>query len=193
VDGIYDPPTEAQQLGSLVHQAIDDPRTPWLKTLREWGWDSERMKPIRKLLTKVHTKRAPEREVSMRAETKSGVKLFSIFDGFDKADRVLYEYKTTGEKKRWTQWKVDTDLQLSFYAYVYWLNTHSFFREIRLYALHVVPGNCETFVTTRSRTDILRIEKIIDQSVVQMQREGIWELRKSRVDKNRENQGKLGV
>lgn len=120
----------------------------------------------------------------MYAEMPDGTKLYSIFDGFDKAKRVLYEYKTSDRPEAWDQGIVDTHQQLSFYAYVYHLTHHRFFSTIKLVYINIRKGTVETFETVRSRTDCLMMEKTIENVIKVMKERGWWERRKSRKERH---------
>ena len=187
VNGFEQEPTPQMVLGSIIHSTIADPRYPWLMELRKLGYEKRKIMIIRKLLDKMATKRSPQGEVGMTATTKSGIKLFSIFDGLDKKDRILYEYKTADYKDAWTQWTVDRHRQLSFYAYVFHLTYHSFFREIRLYFLNTKNATIKTFNTARGIRDIEHIGDEIEKCVEEMKSLGIWEKRLSREDRIRKS------
>lgn len=175
--GEYEPANAKMELGSLVHKAIEDPMYPWLKEMTDRQYSDETIKAVRKILDKADKIRAPEREVGMRATTAGDIPLIAIFDGFNKADRELDEYKTTDNKFRWNQYRVDVNFQLSFYAYVFYLNFHSFFTEMRLHQLNVASGSVKTFRTTRSRTDIETMDRLVTHAVAEMKVSGLWDKR----------------
>lgn len=185
IEGVETPPNDAMILGSIVHETLENPKKEWIKELKE-NKMHKRIGVVRKLLDKMEPKKIGQPEVSMIAK-KDDVKLFSIFDGFDKKNRILNEYKTS-DKESWTQWRVDFNKQLSFYAWVYYLNCHSYFREMNLYFLDTKKGNVKTFKTIRSRRDIMLIEKEVLKAVDEIKKAGLWEKRLSREDRNKLNQ-----
>lgn len=181
IEGIESVPNEGMKVGKIIHSVVDDPRYDWLKELRLMGYNHSQIAPIREAITKLMTKRAPEREVCYRATMKDGTKLFCIFDGLGKPDRKLFEYKTSVESQEyWTQKYVDYHKQLSFYAFAYWLNTHHFFKEINLYYADLAKGNVKTIETARGRRDIDFIQEWIEQGIGQIKSAGLWEKRLSR-------------
>jgi hypothetical protein len=181
----------AQQLGKIVHAFIEDPRYRWLPELKSLGYTKRDLYPIRKALSKLSPKRPPKSEVVLRGETKDGIKLLSIFDGLDKEERILYEYKTTSEDRAWSQYRVDYNEQLSFYSYVYYLNFHKFLKEIRLYQIDIKKGNVKTFYTARGPKDLDYIKVRINECLVDLKRLGWWELRKSQKERALEKNLKL--
>jgi len=174
IEGIEDEPTPEQRLGKTIHSALEDMRYPWLKEVVR-----KKKKVVRTLLDKMSSKKLPpEKEVVMTAKTKRGINLISIFDGFNKKNRILIEYKTS-ENEAWSQWIIDDHQQLSFYAYVYWLNYHAYLKEIILYFLNTKTGKIKTFKTVRSKRDLMYIADQIDQTVNEIKQAGLWEKRLS--------------
>ena len=186
-------PNKAQQLGKIVHAFIEDPRYRWLPELKSLGYTKRDLFPIRKALSKLSPKRPPKSEVVLRAETKEGIKLLSIFDGLDKEERTLYEYKTTSEDKAWTQYRVDSNEQISFYGLVYYLNFHKFFKEVKFYQIDIKKGNVKTFYTTRGPKDLEAIKFRINECVVDLKRLGWWDKRLSTKERSVENNLKLKI
>lgn len=186
--GEYEPQNPRMRLGTIVHAAIEDPTSPWLKALTDEGYSYETVKAVRKILDKADKLRAPEREVGMRATTQNDIPLIAIFDGFNKNARTLDEYKTTENSKRWNQHAVDVNFQLSFYAYVYYLNFHSYFSEMRLHQLNVLTGNVRTFKTVRSKADIEIMDRLVHHAVVEMKNLGIWQKRLTKEERAKQNQ-----
>jgi hypothetical protein len=172
-------------LGQIVHKTLEDKRFEWLKELKINKLENKR-KVIRKVLDKAETKRPKESEVVMTAKTKDGLGLIGIFDGFDREMGALTEFKTTDNAERWNQYLVDINTQLSFYAWIYWLNFHDYFREIRLYAIDVAKGNIETFKTARSKRDIWDIEQRVNKAVGEIKRAGLWEKRLTREERSKQ-------
>ena len=179
IEGEPQPTNEKMRIGTMVHKVIEDKRYDWLKEARDMGLSVEQVTKLRKIIDKIEPKRPQESEVVMRAMTSQGVKLLGIFDGFNKKGRELDEFKTYDTEYRWTQRVVDTNEQLSFYAYIYRLTYHTYFREIRLHAMNVKKGTVRTYITARGPKDISEIAYKIHECVNQMKREGIWTKRLS--------------
>jgi hypothetical protein len=186
INGVEQEPNPEMVLGTILHSAIENKKFDYLKALKESGLDKKKFK-VRKILDKVETKRPPKSEVSMFGETKSGIKLYGIFDGFDKENRELIEFKTASDDK-WFQGRVDKLDQLSFYAYIYWLNSHAFFKEIRLYAINTEKATIKTFKTARSASDIWPMADSIEKVVKELKAFGLWD---KRLGREQINQTKL--
>lgn len=184
VEGEERESTPEMILGTIIHNVLENPYHPWIREL-EANNMAERIPTITKLLGKMAFKRLPDPEFSITAKTKSGVLLFSKFDGFDKKQKLLAEYKTSDRPELWNKRIVDHHKQLSFYAYVYHRTYHSFFREIHLHYLNTAKGTLRTFTTARGIRDLRHIEDIIESVISEMKREGVWERRLSREDKVR--------
>lgn len=183
LEGIEGEQNPAMKLGTLIHKTIEEPRYPWLKEAREMEIRGRRLLALRKLITKAMDKRPPEGEVSMIATTRTGIKLFAIYDGLDRKNKVLYEYKTSDRPELWNQRIVDDHKQLSFYSYMYHLNTHGFFKEINLYYLNTAKGTIKHFRTARGPRDIEFIEGMVENCVSKLKELGWWEKRLSKEDK----------
>ncbi len=155
IEGLEIPTSKEQKLGKIIHKAIAEPRFNWILALKKEGFPKSTALLTRKLLNKAFLYRAPAHEVEFfTQESKNLPRLYAVFDGFDKQNRILYEYKTTHNPNKWRQWFVDINKQLSFYAYVYYLLFHSFFREIVLIRLNTETGTVKKFVTTRGPKDL---------------------------------------
>lgn len=187
--GETEEPNSAMVLGKLIHSALEDPKYPWLMALKQIKYKN--VAPIRKILNKMANKTAPSREVRMTAETKEGIPLLAYWDGFDKKNKVLYEYKTSIEVGAWAQWKVDSARQLSFYSLMYKLKWHSFFREIRLFYLDLTRGTVETFLTARGPEDIKKVAQEITNAVIEMEANHLWDKRLTTQERNNLSQTKL--
>jgi len=177
--GEEEEPDEKMRLGTIIHRTIEDPRYNWLYELRQMGYKGKQIKNIRKLLDKAMLLRPKESEVTLTADLE-GVKLLAIFDGLDKNERILDEFKTTDNNDSWHQWRVDWDEQLSFYALVYYFSYHKYFREIRLHRINTTTGTIRTFYTIRSLRDVKEIEKKIKKTISEIKEAGWWEKRLSR-------------
>ena len=178
VKGIEEPKTRPMILGTIIHKTIEEPRYPWLQEMKKEGFDYDEIYVVRKLLNKV--KRPPKSEVTFTTKDED-LSLITIFDGLDKENKILYEYKTS--KRDWTQYQVDTNTQLSFYAYVWQKLFHSYFSDIILFSLNTEKGTIKTFHTTRGPKDIWDIKEKIEKTHQEMKSAGIWEKRLSRQDK----------
>lgn len=182
VNGEESPTSKEMMLGTIIHNALENPYYNWRKALEENDLlIKEQIVLI--LLGKMAFKRLEQGEFGITAKTKSGIILFSKFDGFDKKNKILGEYKTSERPELWSQRIVDMHLQLTFYAYVYRLTYRSFFREIQLHYLNTAKGTVKTYITSRGLKDLQYIEKMIEQTVSEMKQEGIWEKRMSKADK----------
>ena len=182
VEGIEEAPSPQMVLGKIVHAALEDPTDRWIEELKKHDLEHKKL-VVRKLLTKIHSKRPPEAEITMTAETPSGIRLLAILDGIDRPNRELIEYKTSEVEEMWNQRIADEHSQLSFYAYIYRLSHFSYFKEIRLYYLNTLKGNIKTYKTTRGPKDIEFIANRIETVVQEMKDVGIWEKRMSRKDR----------
>ena len=189
IEGEKFEPTPEMTLGTIIHQALEDKTYDWISALREANMSRKRV-IVRKLLDKMERKLPVEPEAKVMSKTKSGVALFSIFDGLDRKERYLDEFKTSANEY-WNQKMVDGHLQLSFYAWVYWPNYHSYLKEIRLHFLNTKKGTVKTFKTVRSITDIKKIEDQVEGVIKELQDTGLWEKRKSRHDILNANQMKM--
>lgn len=172
----------AMELGSLIHKVLEEPRYPWLKEAKEMGLKNNKILAIRKIVTKMAFTRPKESEVSIRT-TNHDPELFSIFDGFDREQRVLYEFKTTANPKSYSQWRVDTHMQLTFYAYIYHQIYHQYFRDIFLYVCDTSKGGVKVYKTARGWKDIEFMGNYIRETKQQMVDAGVWEKRMSKEDK----------
>ena len=174
VDGITEEPNPAMKLGKVIHQWIEDERVNWIRPIKEDKL--AKIGTIRKVLNKLADKRAPEREVFYRADLDD-IPLLAYWDGYDKENKVLYEYKTIGESAGKWEYMCHYNEQLSFYALMYFLKTHSFFREIRLIEIDTIRGNVKVYKTVRSKRDIDLISAKIKQAVKEMKESGLYEKR----------------
>ena len=186
VEGEAEEPNEQMKLGTLVHKAIENPTYPWLKEMV--SYPPETIKAVRKILDKEWKLRNGEPETVMRATTQNDIPLIAIFDCFNKAERTLDEYKITANKFRWNQYRVDVNFQLSFYAYVYYLNFHSYFTEMRLHQLNIATGSVKTFKTVRSKADVETMDRLVHYAVVEMKNAGVWEKRMTKDQRLKKNQ-----
>ena len=190
IKGIKNEPNEAMILGSVIHKALEEPKYEWIRELKKNNLGNK-IKIVRKLLDKAESKKVGKPEFTLIAK-KDDLKIFSIFDGFDKKERILNEWKTSDNEK-WSQKQLDIHLQLSFYAWVYYLTYHQFFTEIRLHFLNTKKGTIKTYKTVRSITDIKAIEKDVLKIVREIKDNGLWEKRLSKDDKCKENNLKLNI
>ena len=190
VQGISDPSTPQQELGSIVHKTIESPNYPWLKEMVSKSRPRHEQVIVRKLLDKIEGKRPKESEVFTVAQTPEGIPLLAIFDGLDKQDRILYEYKTSSGSY-WNQKTVDRHGQLTFYAYIYRLTFHQYFKEIQLHRLHTKTGTVKSFYTARGPMDLIEIHGRIKRCYDQLNAQGLWTLRKSKKERLKESQTML--
>lgn len=194
VQGIQSPPNQEMLTGTLIHETIANPQKNWLKELKEFGVSGKAVIPYRKVISKLTGQLKPkESEVTVIVKLDNEIMLHSIYDGLDKEKRELDEFKTTTNNDRWFQWTVDKDKQLSFYALVYNLTYHKYFREIRLHRINYATGNVKTFYTTRGPADIIQIAIEIKNTVSEIKSLGWWTQRKSRQDINNDNTLKLPI
>lgn len=187
---------EKMEIGTAVHEWLADPKYDIIERLKELGIRGDRMLACRKMMDKIEVKRLPESEVSLIAKMKDGTNLIAILDGLKRDDRELAEYKTTDQldpDKRWKQWHVDNNEQLSVYAFAYKLAYHKFFRMIKLYELHTIKGTCKTFETVRGPKDLKDIQWKLEKCIREIKERGWWEQRKSRKEREQIRQKKLGI
>lgn len=190
IKGEEQEPNKEMILGTIIHRTLEDPRYEFQKAMLDAGFNRRKIKTVRTLIDKMVPKLPPEREVKIGAQMAGDIELFSVFDGFDPEQRILYEYKTS-ENEIWNQRIVNYHQQLDFYAMVYYLKFHSFFREIRLFFLNTKSGNVKTFKTARSIRDINMASYRVQKFYQQMIDRGLWNKRLSREDKALLNNGKL--
>ena len=183
-------PNKEMQLGTIIHQAMADKKFDWLKELKAKGL-YDRRKIVRKILDKGEKYRPKQSEITMVAK-ENDVSYLSIFDGLDKQNRELDEFKTS-DKENWNQGIVDYHMQLSFYAYVYWLNCHQYFREIRLHYINTKKGTWQVFKTARSRRDLTEIKHKIIKVIDELHLQGLWDERLSREDRDKKNNLKINL
>lgn len=177
---------EAMKVGTIIHQTLEDERYPWQPELLKLGWERKQLRPVRKMLDKALAKRFGQPEVSMIAETKSGIKLFGIFDCYDKKERIIADWKVTTQKDDkwlWYQKRVDYAEQFTFYAYMLWLTNYAYFKEIIIHPLNATKGTCKTFKTVRDRRSIDEIAEKIERFVDELKRLGWWSKRPGRQEK----------
>ena len=179
VENKWQPPTEQMQFGSIIHKAIESRTYPWLEELKKLNYDRKKINIARKILTKIDHKRPKESEVFVRTEYE-GIPIIGGYDGFDPENRELDEFKTTGQKWFWTQRSVDSHGQLSFYALIYRLRFHGYFREIRLHAITTDRGNIHTYYTNRGPRDIEEIQQRILRCYRGLLANGLWDKRLTR-------------
>jgi len=190
VNGVETPPTPAQELGKIVHAALENERYPWLKAMK--GKYPRRLQVnVRKVLTKLWPLRLPEAEVVVTARTKDGLELLGIFDGLDRKQRRLVDYKTFTDREPWSQWIVDDHKQFSFYAWLWQLTYHSYFSDIEIDAINLGKGTVRRFHTVRDRSSISYIEGWVRQAVREMKQAGVWNRRLSQKEKLKLTQMKL--
>ncbi len=181
VKGLPGPTTQPMELGKLIHATIEEPRYPWLRQAKDMKMTNPRIMAVRKIVTKMSSVQPSHREYGMRTSNHEP-ELFAILDGFDKKERILYEYKTTENPKSWSQWKVDNHLQLSLYAYIFYHNTHQYFSDIQLFVCNTKRGFVKTYHTARGPRDIQETGRLIDRVYNEMKEAGIWDKRVSRKD-----------
>lgn len=194
VEGIFPEPTEQMKLGTMIHKVMEDPKYDWLKELRE-NYPHIEIAPIRKAIDKLMAKRdkdGAEHEAKYRAEL-GDIKLFCVFDAFDKSERLLTDYKTSFRAKAWTPSRADYDKQFSLYALAHWLNTHSFFKTVTVRSIDLSKGNVETIETARDRMSIDFISKWIEIGVYDMKQAGVWEKRLSKEERDLLKAGTLDL
>lgn len=186
-------PNDKMKAGKIIHSYLADNRYPVVKELKELGFTNKRIVVVRKMLNKIEPKLLPEREKSMGADFK-GIRLFGIFDGFDKKNRILAEYKTMDESSRkWYNRDIDRNEQLSFYALIYKLSYFQYFKEIKLYRMNTERGTVQTIHTARGPKDLEYIAEKISKCVDEIKAENLWEKRLSRKERDALNQIKLEV
>lgn len=113
----------------------------------------------------------PHTEYEMTATIKVNGKklvLFGKFDGVDLKKHIIGDDKTC--IKIWTQGQVHSEKQLTWYAYIYYLNKKVIPRlelnciETTVYNGHVVAtGNIKTIATKRTVKDFLFLQKDINK------------------------------
>ena len=113
----------------------------------------------------------PIREHKFNADCKIGkenIRLYCIFDGYDKVNHKIYEVKTG---KLWNPRKVRQHGQISFYSYAYWLK----YKKIPEFDLVWIgtqedeegnveaTGNIEVFPATRKMPELLAMHTRIER------------------------------
>ena len=183
VEGITPEPEPWMRLGSVIHSTLETPEYPWMKEMVEENLGD--IVAVRKALNKMSKKLVGEPEVTLIGKTAYGTSLMAVLDRLDRTDKIMSEYKTTNKKGSWTQWRVDNDDQLSFYAYVYKLTYHSFFKEIRLHEIDTVGGCVKVLLTARGPRDIGYIAEKVERVCDEIHDAGFWEKRLSREDREK--------
>lgn len=184
IQGEQDEGSLEQRLGVIIHKALENPKYDWLKELRLMKYPTRKIAKVRLCLTKMTGKTPPGPEPILTCELRSGVKLLAKYDGIDKAARKMVENKTTDDDDRWNNWIVDLNDQISLYSLVWWMNMHSYFKEIILYRLNIAKGTVQPYPTSRSRRDHLYIEAKINKAVSEIKAAGLWEKRLSLDERN---------
>lgn len=182
IKGVPMKPNKYMIHGTIVHKALETPTINWVKEMRDHDFTTKDISMTRKCLNKMAKKLPVESEIFMGA-TFDGFKIMGIFDGFNKKESELDEFKTCRDDGKWSQWRVDHDAQLTFYAWIYYAATHKLFHEIRLHRINVAKGTVKTFTTNRSINDIEKIQTAVNGFVETLKRIGIWERRLSRQER----------
>ena len=182
---------ERATLGSDIHKYWEDEKYPLTEKLKERGYTPKQVVAIKKAANKLVKWKLPEPEAKMYAELKNEIKLFGLFDSWDKENKILAELKTSDQEDAWTQWRVNNNEQLSFYALIYWKTYHGFLKEIRLHFLNPKKGTLKTFYTARGPKDLEHIYNKIQQFVQDIKNKGLWSQRLSREERDQLQQKKL--
>jgi len=195
IDGVSDAATAEMEFGTLIHGAIENPHLPLVEILTKKGHAISEIQLVRKIMNRLESRRPIASEQVVKAETRTGIPLIAIFDGLNKYHRELDEYKTTTNKDAWKQYQVDTNGQLSFYAYVWKLTMHSYFREMRLHRIYYnfkeLEYGVSTLYTTRGPADISVMADRIDRAVAAMKMYRLWDKRLTKKQRNALGQKKL--
>ena len=179
-------PTKEQTLGKIVHAALEEPKYQWLKEMKQKGYSRKLQANVRTVLNKMNATLPPEREVVVTAKTKYGLNLLAVFDGLDRRQRRLYDYKTySGKHEAFNQWIVDDHMQFSFYAWIWRLTYHQYFSDIEIDAINLDKATIKRYHTVRSSRDVEQVEAWANQAVREMRKEKVWDKRLSRAERNK--------
>lgn len=176
IDGTETPATQPQTLGKIIHAALADPRYEYVPVLREHNLGRYQL-PVSRIIKKLAPHSLPEREKVLVATFEPGVQIKGIFDALDTKRRIIADFKTYENHGRWSQWSVDQNLQLSFYALLWKLTYHSYFTDMIIHAIDVKKGNVKHYHTVRGPWDLQHVQLWISQAVYQMKREGLFDKR----------------
>ncbi len=148
-DGIIDPPSAAMLFGNEVGERLASDPT---------------------FLPEV--KRYPVFEQKFEAKT-NGLRLIGFLDSYDPVTHAFLEYKTSSNKKKWTQKSVDEHGQILFYMFLIWLNhqvppekigCELFYipvRETNDFGMELAPDPIKSFKTKKTTLDVLMFGKEI--------------------------------
>ena len=190
-------PTFDQMIGKIVHAALEEPRYPWLKQMREMKCRPKLVANAGIILRKMAPRLLPEREVVLVGTTRYKIKLLTIFDGLHRKEKRLQDYKTYGATDKghepWNQYIVNDHFQFSFYAWNWSLIFHSFFSDIEIDTINLGKGRVKVFHTARSMRDIEAVEHWAMEAIREMKHEKVWDKRLTRQQRMRLKQSKLGL
>lgn len=179
--GEQDEATDAMKLGKIIHKALEVPGFNWILEMRNMGASAKQRLAARKILTQMNFPPESKPEQPLIA-TDGDIKMFGIIDRYWPETRVMWEFKTTDRSSTWTQYRVDTNEQLSFYAYMLWQSRREYFSSMHLAVLNTKIGSTRVYTTVRSRADIVMIKEKVQKTVEKMKLLGLWNRRVSHKD-----------
>lgn len=172
-------PSLQMKTGTAIHEWLDDPKYPIIRILKELKYTKGEIITMRKMLDKATKKRAPSREVVLRAEVVKGIPVMIIIDNFWK-EGGIEDWKTTSNPGQWSGFKADYSDQLSLYAAVYKKKFFKYPRWLAIHELELTKGTVKSYYTARGPRDIKHINDKVREYKSQCEKLGLWTERKSR-------------
>jgi hypothetical protein len=126
--------------GKKIHKQIETGEADWMFSDLDWVYDVQELKIEKEL---------------------EGINLLGYIDAVNTKGKIVADYKTA--TKEWSQYKVDTDHQLTFYAVLCELNFGWIPKELVIYRIETImkPGGLDlTGVVDEMRTT--RSKKQVD-------------------------------
>ena len=169
---------ERMLLGTIVGDYVDNPNYDFVKKMKEAAFDNGLILKVQRLYPRIE--RSGEHQVSLRADLGQGLVLYGKLDRLVKEEGIIDDYKTTREEFAWSQPRVDNDKQLGVYGLLFKENFHRFPKELAIAEINLSKrGRFKRWTTARGPKDLEIVRNWIWGIVDEMQKQGIWEQRKS--------------
>lgn len=167
-----------RQVGMIVHRAIFSQEFDWEAEIKALNLDPNVIVKINQLLLEERKQHVPEYDITINTATIEDIPITAVYDGLDLKSNSFYEYKVTVARNRWSQYKVDHNFQLSFYAYVFSCYKSNIIPNVFLHQLNAYFGQTEVFRSTRGADDLLQVHDVIVGVYKEMVEKRIWEKRR---------------
>lgn len=165
-------------LGIQIHNYLESPYYPFVEECKKAGIENKKILQFQKIYPKIPIDGTHEKSVMVKW---NDVTLYSKFDLFREEEREVFDYKTTNNVDRWNQWNVDTNLQLSFYAFIYHLKYFKYLREVGIVQITLpekgMRSSVRTYRTARGVKDLKEVSDWIISTIQEIKDAGLWEKR----------------